>query len=62
MKVAMHRGMKKATLPLARRLAVIMHSIRARFTSHTLSQENAARNMPVDVRLWYSSRLTKSAS
>jgi hypothetical protein len=32
MKVAMHRGMKKATLPLARRLAVIMHSIRARFT------------------------------
>jgi transposase len=42
MKIARHRGMKKAIVALARRLAVIMHRIWVNGTAFRWTQEQAA--------------------
>ena len=42
MKIASHRGMKKAIVALARRLAVIMHRIWVNGTAFRWTQEQAA--------------------
>ncbi|HTO62970.1 MAG TPA: IS110 family transposase, partial [Bradyrhizobium sp.] len=42
MKIARHRGMKKAIVALARRLAVVMHRIWADGTEFRWSKEAAA--------------------
>jgi hypothetical protein len=42
MKIARHRGMKKAIVALARRLAVIMHSVWVNGTAFRWTREQAA--------------------